>query len=1238
MNVSGLLDLFDQIPAFGQLMAALGNDEGGPLLPLDLPRGARAPVVAQLYRRLAMPARAPILLLTGRVDTATLWHQALETWLPAGSRLHRLPEPTPLPYDRGPWSDRTRAGRLAALADLIAGQHPLVAAPEMPPIVVASARAFLQKTLPKRRFIAATRVLRAGQSLDLEKTLGGWQEIGYDPVSVVEAPGQFSRRGGIIDIFPIAAPYPVRIELFGDEVDTLRAFDPTTQRSAAPTDGDNAPLSILITPAREALPGAACDFTEVWADEPLPAEDSLPSWRDDLADLRAGRPFANLEYYLPLIYSRPASLLDYLPPAALVIIDDADEMRAVAEELATHARQVAEEQGDLPPGYPSPLYDWNEIASELAWWRPLVLGQATEEASGGEEPRYIELGEAFDPGPRYGGQVRPLLNQLKQSQREGERVVVFSRQAPRLAELWGGEGGRLIRTLEPLTQAGTSGHLSGDTVDPVVTAIDAGTGRQGTVPLSALPDVPPDGSLTFVHGSLAEGFSLVRREDNRVLLHLLTDAEIFGWSRPAPRRQRTARPAAPETYFADIKQGDYVVHLDYGIGKFEGMVVRNLGGMEREYLLVQYANGDTLYVPVHHADRLGKWIGPDDADPSLNRLGERNWTQAKAAAQRAADELAQELLELYAARETIPGHAFPPDSEWQAELEAAFPYRETEDQLRVISEVKDDMERANPMDRLICGDVGYGKTEVALRAAFKAVMDGKQVALLVPTTILAQQHFTTFRERLAPFPVTVEMLSRFRTPTQQRRIVQQLRAGGVDIIIGTHRLLSDDIAFKDLGLVIVDEEQRFGVADKEKLKQWRTEVDVLTLTATPIPRTLHMALTGVRDISIIDTAPAERLPVETWVGESDDSRIRTAILRELDRGGQVFFVHNRVQSINIIRKRLEKLVPEARVVVAHGQMSERQLEKIMVEFAEARVDILLSTTIIESGLDFPNANTLIVDRAEQFGLSQLYQLRGRVGRSTRRAYAYFFHAPWRGLTPDAQARLETIAEHTQLGSGYFIAVRDMEIRGAGDFLGGQQSGHISAVGFDMYTRLLTRAVKRRKAELRGDAPPAEQPENVLIDLPLATYIPTDYVPDTQLRLRLYRRMATLDTLAEIDEMAAELADRFGPIPDPLHNLLYQLRTKSLGQMAGVNAVVTEAGQIRIRIAELGGMDRYHLQRFLGEGVRVSKSAVWLKKDRGTHEWQIELVQVLEKLRLFERKAEPGPRGGASENEAEAVAS
>lgn len=1217
MNLSGLLDLLDQIPAFEQLANILAGGGGADgLLPLELDKGTRAPVVAQLYRRVALSQQAPILFLAARVETATLWHQALETWLPEGSRLMRLPEPTPLPYERGPWSDRARQGRLNVLAELIPGQHPQIAGNDTPPIIVSSARSFLQKTLPKRRFVTATRVLRVGQTLDLDKTTQIWQSFGYEPVSVVESAGEFSRRGGIIDIFPVSSEMPVRIELFGDEIDTIRVFNPTTQRSLSPSDGWNPPTEVIITPAREALPEAALAFVEVWNDEKEPDESSLPSWRDDLKSLREGRPFPNLEYYIPLIYPRPVTLLDYLPKDSLILVDDWNELKSVADELIDHARKNAEEQSELPPGYQNPLFSWDEISSELAWWNPLILGEGRSgEQSEPDAPVYIELSEAFDPGPRYGGQVRPFLNQLKQDRREGLRVVVFSRQATRLAELWDEEGGTLIRAMEPLIRPGEqnphdSAEVAADTQDRLV----------AIAPLEKLPDVPPNGSITFVQGSLAEGFTLIRQEDHHVLLHLLTDAEIFGWSRPAPRRQRKARASAPETFFADIKQGDYVVHLDYGIGKFDGLVVRNLGGTEREYLLVNYANGDTLYVPVHHADRLGKWVGPTDDNPSPNRLGERTWTQAKAAAQHAADELAQDLLNLYASRETISGHAFSPDTEWQAELEAAFPYHETEDQLRVINDVKEDMERPSPMDRLVCGDVGYGKTEVALRAAFKAVMDGKQVAMLVPTTILAQQHYTTFQERLAPFPATVEMLSRFRTPARQRQIVQKLRDGQVDIIIGTHRLLSDDVSFKDLGLVIIDEEQRFGVADKEKLKQWRNEVDVLTLTATPIPRTLHMALTGVWDISVIDTAPAERLPVETYVGEADESRIRTAILRELDRGGQIFLVHNRVQSIHIVRRRIENLVPEARIVVAHGQMSERQLEKIMVEFAEGRVDILLSTTIIESGLDFPNANTLIVDRAEQFGLSQLYQLRGRVGRGTRRAYAYFFHAPWRTLTADAQARLETIAEYTQLGSGYYIAVRDMEIRGAGDFLGGEQSGHIATVGFDMYARLLTKAVKRRKAEIRGEFVPPEQTENVLIDLPLATYTPTDYVPDTQLRLRLYRRMATLDTLAEIDEMAAELADRFGPIPDPLHNLLYQIRIKVMAQMSAVNAIVTETGQIRIRIDELAGMDRYNLQRLLGESVRVSKTAIWLKIDRGTHEWQIALVQILETLRHFKREA------------------
>lgn len=1214
MSIAPLLELFDDLPPFEELIGRMDSQtDEGILLPLELTRGTRAPVVAQLYRRSAALHRRPLILLTARIDAVTHWMQALESWLPETGNLLRFPEPTPLPYDHGPWSDRTRQARLKVLAELIRGQHPLVPQGDAPPLVVVSARAFLQKTLPKRRFVAGTRVLRVGQSMDLEKTLRNWQDLGYEPVSVVEVPGQFSRRGGIIDIYPAADLLPVRIELFGDEVETLRYYDPTTQRSLAAEEDAGVPRHVVITPAREALPLAARAFSEVWQGEPLPVEGSLPSWRNDLAGLREGTTFPTLEYYLPQMYGHPVTLLDYLPQDGILVIDDWQELKKTVAELHDHAARVAAEQGELPPGYQNPLFTWDEIASELAWWQPVILGEGSVEdlpSTDAQPPVFIDVADYFEPGPRYGGQVRPLLNNLRQIQQEGERAVVYSRQAARLEDLWQHEGGARSQPVTALTEAPANGAEVRD---------DFAGGDDETA-VATLTELPPNGSLSFVQGSLAEGFGLIRRDTHQMLLHLLTDAEMFGWSRPAPRRLRQPRATAPEAFFADIKQGDYVVHLDYGIGKFEGLVVRNLGGMQREYLLVQYASGDTLYVPVHHADRIGKWIGPDEATPSIHRLGERGWTQNRAAAQKAADELAGELLGLYAARETIAGHAYAPDTEWQAELEASFPHRETEDQLQVIAEVKADMERPQPMDRLICGDVGYGKTEVALRAAFKAVMDGKQVAILVPTTILAQQHYATFRERLAAFPIAVEMLSRFRTPAQQRKIVTNLRLGQIDIIIGTHRLLSDDVSFKDLGLVIIDEEQRFGVANKETLKQWRTEVDVLTLTATPIPRTLHMALSGARDISIIDTAPAERLPVQTYVGEADESRLRTSILRELERGGQIFVVHNRVQSIHIIKKQLQKLVPEARIVVGHGQMSERQLEKIMVDFGEGEIDILLSTTIIESGLDFPNANTIIIDRAEQFGLSQLYQLRGRVGRGTRRAYAYFFHAPWRSLTPDAQARLETIAEHTELGAGYLIAMRDMEIRGAGDFLGGQQSGHIASVGFDMYTRLLTKAVKRRKAELRGEALPPEIPEGTLIDLPLATYIPTDYVPDTQLRLRLYRRMATLDTLAEIDEMAGELADRFGPIPDPVYNLLYQLRVKALAQMAAVAAVITETGQIKIRVDELAGLDRYHLQRYLGEEARVSKTAVWLKRNLSTHEWQVALVQVLEKLRTFNRQA------------------
>ncbi|MEW5988995.1 MAG: transcription-repair coupling factor, partial [Chloroflexota bacterium] len=1082
MNLSVLLALFDELPAYRQVAADLEARRETP--PLGLAASARPPLVAKL----AQVRPVPTLLITGRVDNAANWLQALEAWLPAGHDLLRFPEPTPLPYERGPWSARCRLGRLTALARLMAAQHPITPDQTRPPLIVTSARAFLQKTLPRHRYTAATRSLRVGQVINLEKLLAEWTAIGYEPASVVEAPGQFSRRGGIVDIFPAAHPHPIRIELFGEEVDTLRYFDSASQRSLETPNGDL--RQVLIPPGREAQPGlmvALGSYLEAVA----PAKESdLPAWQDDIPALLAGAASSNLEYYLPLLHSQPASLLDYLPPEAQVIVDDWVEWETAVRELHHQAAQLAAEQPSLPPDYSGPLFDWDTLGEALQARPPLILGEreATSEAS---LLTMTDLGESFQPGPRFGGQVQPFLNHLQQARRDGERVVVVSSQSHRLAELW----------QERSRGAAEQGSLGGDEDSPLLPRSPAPAPS-----LETLTALPPAGSVTFVHGGLAEGFVLERPPGlagpgSPTLLHLLTDAEIFGWNRPAPRRRRPPRAIAPEARYADVNPGDYIVHVEYGIGRFEGLVSRSVGGMEREYLQVSYANSDVLYVPAHHADRLSRWVGPDDRPPSLHRLGEKTWSKAKAKAQQVVDELAGELLDLYAARETVAGHAFGRDGEWQAELEASFPYQETEDQLRAIVEVKADMERPLPMDRLVCGDVGYGKTEVALRAAFKAVIDGKQVAILVPTTVLAQQHFNTFSQRLKPFPIVVEMLSRFRTLHRQEQIIKALKEGQVDIIIGTHRLLSDDVSFKDLGLVIIDEEQRFGVANKETLKQLRTEVDVLTMTATPIPRTLYMSLTGVRDVSIIETAPAERLPVETYVGEVDDKRLRQAILRELDRGGQVFYVHNRVQTIETVLAKLRRLLPEATIAVGHGQMSERELEQVMLSFVDGKVDVLLSTTIIESGLDIPNANTLIVDRAEQFGLAQLYQLRGRVGRGARRAYAYFFHSPWRHLSADAQARLETIAQETHLGAGYTIAMRDLEIRGAGDLLGTRQSGQIASVGFDLYTRLLARAVKRLRAERRGEPLPLETPEVTLIDVPLAAYVPPDYVPDATLRLR-----------------------------------------------------------------------------------------------------------------------------------------
>jgi transcription-repair coupling factor (superfamily II helicase) len=1022
--------------------------------------------------------------------------------------------------------------------------------------------------------------MSVGQLLDLERTLRRWAGLGYEPVTVVESAGQFSHRGGIIDVFPPSDDLPVRIELWGNQIDSIRRFDPATQRSRERVE------SVTITPAREALPRhgprVAGRVAEVL--ERDLADDLVEELDEHHRGLDQAAPFPGLEFYLPMLYSGPATLLDYLPSDGLLVVDDRWELAdtwAELEEEALDLKRTVDGEGALPARYPLPYATW-DAWMEATTDRPVVtLGHGREEGLGADGAP-SRLSDCFIPGPRFGGQLKPLLDHIEMAQLRGDSVIVLSRQARRLADLWSRE-------------------------------------HAYVPPLEDLRDLPRSPlerpRLTFVQGALEEGWMLQPPMGPATLL--LTDGEIFGWRRPAPRRPVHRRKAAPESGFSDFSPGDYVVHVEYGIGVFRGLVTRRVEGGEQEYLLVEYGGRggeppDRLYVPIYQTDRLSRYVGASDRPPSLSRLGKARWRDVKDRVKKATQEVARELLDLYATRELATGHAYRPDRPWQTELEASFPYFETRGQREAIADVKDDMESPQPMDRLICGDVGYGKTEVAVRAAFKAVMDGRQAAVLVPTTVLAQQHFATFRQRMGPFPVEIEMLSRFRTRAEQEEILERLLAEQIDIVIGTHRLLQDDVAFADLGLLIIDEEQRFGVTHKERFKRMRTELDVLTMTATPIPRTLYMALTGARDISVIETPPEERLPVSTYVGTYDNALVRRAILRELERGGQIFYVHNRVQTIEAARRRLERIVPEARFGVAHGQMRGRDLEETMVRFVDGAIDVLVCTTIIESGLDIPSANTLIVERAGRFGLSQLYQLRGRVGRAAERAYAYLFHERESRLTVEGRQRLETIREASGLGDGYTIAMRDLEIRGAGDILGTRQSGHISAVGFHLYTRLLARAVEELKAAREGRAPPPEPLSNIRIDLPIPVRLPEDYVPDTWLRLKMYRRLAELNTMADIEEMERELADRFGPLPTLAQNLLFQLRLKALARDAGVRSVTVDNGRLALRPAGEFPREelRRHLARIVDGRVSISRHGVWLAKEAG---WEDELVRLLKEM-------------------------
>ena len=1122
-----LLNKIRELPQYQHLLNQLQTDgpANGQLAGLGLPRAARLPLLSTLHQDL----NRPVLLITDRADHALALFDELGFWV-TSPRYH-FAEPNPLFYEQAAWGVTTRRERLHTLTALASYHLPFAPKPEIPPIFVTSARSLMTRTMPRRDFLKACRKLTTGQSIPPDSLLRSWVEIGYQRVNTVLEPRQFSRRGGIMDIWTPAEKLPVRLDFFGDEIETIRRFDPATQRTVEKLE------SILITPAREYI---------------------APSDKDEEFS----------EFHIPILHEKPASLLDFLPQKALVLVDDlsiVESMVAEVEEQAVKLRQESIAEETLPADFPLPYITWPDLLDNLQSRSFLELGHST--AEDGEE----NLRDAFLIGERFAGRLKTFVEYVAGLVSKDQTVVIVSRQSERLNELW----------------------------------------RESQLEAESNPQ--------FIEASLSEGFIL---QD----LHLITDSEVFGWERPQPRTRQRPVAETPESVYADLQVGDYVVHIDHGVGRFGGLVQRELDGHTREFLAVEYEGGGQLYVPVHQADRLTRYVGAEGAVPALDRLGGTEWHEKKGRVKQAVLEVAQEMLDLYARRNVVKGYAFKLDTNWQKELEDSFPYVETEDQKRALADIKRDMESPRPMDRLLCGDVGYGKTEVALRAAFKAVMDGKQVAILVPTTVLAQQHYETFLQRLAAFPVQVEMLSRFRTPREQTSILHRLSKGDIDIVIGTHRLISSDVQFKDLGLVIIDEEQRFGVTHKEHLKRLRTEVDVLTLTATPIPRTLYMALTGVRDISNLNTPPEERLPIVTHVGPYSPKLVRQAILRELERGGQIFFVHNRVNTIDAMKTHITQLVPEARVDVGHGQMPEQQLASVMHRFNAGETDVLLSTTIIESGLDIPNANTLIVDRADTFGLAQLYQLRGRVGRGAARAYSYFFRHRKLNPTIEGQQRLEVIAENTQLGAGYSIAMRDLEIRGAGELLGTRQHGHIQAVGFHLYTRLLADAVRQiRRLEVsrvdgerkdgRGKidvalanlTQPISMPVNV--DLPLAVGIPADYIADQDLRLRLYRRIADMRDETEIDALSSEFEDRFGELPEMVENLFYQMRVKLRAEQAGLSSVNWESGQIVLRYPPVA--DDKDGQRLpdLGPGMRGGRNAYWASFGTDPN-WRERLLDVL----------------------------
>jgi transcription-repair coupling factor (superfamily II helicase) len=1077
-----------------------GRGSGAYALHETIP-AARPALLAALYRILG----GQIFALVPTVDAAERLFADLLYYLeepePQSVRLLRSREEIAGAIE----SPSERSARMTLLAELADGRPGIVLAP------LASVR---QYVVPRGVFAASRFTLSPGTSAGWDATLERLYRAGYRRCDVVSAAGEYAVRGGILDVFAASADAPARIEFFGDEVESIRPFDLTTQRSEG-----------SLT-ALEIVPWLEIPRNMVLRERVLDRCTQASNVRGALQGyLESGEDVP--EAWLSLAFDERETVLDYLSPHAKLVIDEPGMLatieRALDDERAREERVLLSgiESGEMPV-------------------RDSDIGEALLAEVSAPYPRLADLAPALSGRPAL---IFPAAIESGQPVAWMPRIVESAVLETRPAE-------HFNRQIEFFTDSLREWVSAGDTV----LLVTSGALRTADIVRAAALPERAGGKVQVHHGSIESGFSVPDLH-----LRVLGDRELYG--QPAKRvKIRAVKEGVPVT-LADLKVGDYVVHAVHGIGQYLGLRTETVLGATQDYLDLQYAGTDRMLVPVTQMHQVTKYSASEGGTPRLSKMGGADWARAKTRVSESLAKIADGLVDLYAERELARGHAFAPDTPWQAELEEAFPYEETSDQLKAIVETKRDMERTRPMDRVVCGDVGYGKTEVAIRASFKAVADKKQVAVLVPTTLLADQHYRTFSTRFAGFPMRIEELSRFKTKSAQREILRDLAEGKVDIVIGTHRLLQKDVAFADLGLIVVDEEQRFGVMHKERLKSMRASVDVLTLSATPIPRTLHMSLMGVRDLSLIQTAPKNRMSIKTVVVPAGDAIVQRAISAELDRGGQVYYLHNRIESIYAVRNALAELVPRARIAIAHGQMSEPEIEPIMQSFIDGEIDVLVATTIIENGIDIPNVNTIVVNDADRFGLAQLYQLRGRVGRSNHQAYAFLLYQPHKALTEEAKSRLEAIREFAHLGSGLQIAMRDLEIRGAGNLLGSAQSGFIASVGFDTYCQLLAEAIARRK----GEQAALQEQREAVIDVKVDAYIPDSFVPQVSQKIAIYQQLAKSRTQAEVEELAAGVRDRFGPLPQPLANLVELTKLRTIALQKRVTRVVVDEKRLTLGV-------------------------------------------------------------------------